>query len=193
MAPASKQIRCRATVRRRCDFRASRRRKACAGAQKRSLESSGTPARTPREGEGKQIADAAGMTASHHRVAVWLDHHEAHFFRIESDASEASTLPASHHHVRRHPDRNAAHPDHPDDMKRFFREVAAAVDSADEILVVGPSTAKLQFVRYVNAHAPKLEPRIVGVETVDHPTDAQFAALARRYFCVPDRMTGLVR
>jgi stalled ribosome rescue protein Dom34 len=145
------------------------------------------------EGEGKQIADAAGMTASHHRVAVWLDHHEAHFFRIESDASEASTLPASHHHVRRHPDRNAVHPDHPDDMKRFFREVAAAVDSADEILVVGPSTAKLQFVRYVNAHAPKLEPRIVGVETVDHPTDAQFAALARRYFCVPDRMTGLAR
>jgi hypothetical protein len=55
----------------------------------------------------------------------------------------------------------------------------------------GPSTAKLQFLKYVHAHEPKLEQRIVGMETVDHPTDAQLAAFARRYFRAADRMRGL--
>jgi hypothetical protein len=80
------------------------------------------------------------MTNPRHRVTVWLDHHQAHFFRIDADSFSTST-------------------------------------------------AKLQFVRYLHAHAPAVEARIVGVETSDHPTDAQFAAVARRYFCVPDRMT----
>ena len=133
------------------------------------------------------------MTTPLHRVAVWLDHHRAHFFRIDAGSFSASTLPAAHHHVRRHSDRSAAEPDHPEDMKRFFRDVASAVASADEVLIVGPSTAKLQFVRYLHTHAPEIEARIVGVDTSDHPTDAQFAALARRYFGAPDRMTGVAR
>ena len=133
------------------------------------------------------------MTTPRHRVAVWLDHHQAHFFRIDADTFSTSTLPAAHHHVHRHPDRSAAEPNHPDDMKRFFHDVESAVASADEVLIVGPSTAKLQFVRYLHAHAPAVEARIVGVETSDHPTDAQFAALARRYFGAPDRMTGVAR
>jgi hypothetical protein len=33
-----------------------------------------------------------------------------------------------------------------------------------------------------------LEPKIVGVETVDHPTDGQLVAHARRYFHAADRM-----
>ena len=133
------------------------------------------------------------MTSTRHRIAVWLDHHQAHFFRIDAGSFSLSTLPAAHHHVHRHSDRNAAEPNHPDDMKRFFHDVASAVASADEVLVVGPSTAKLQFVRYLHTNAPEIEARVVGVETSDHPTDTQFAALARRYFGVPDRMTGVVR
>jgi hypothetical protein len=46
-------------------------------------------------------------------------------------------------------------------------------------------------LKHVHAHDPKLEARIVGVETVDHPTDGQLAAFARRYFQAADRMLGL--
>jgi stalled ribosome rescue protein Dom34 len=130
-------------------------------------------------------------TPANHHVAVWLDHHEARVFHVEGDAFDEATLHSPRHHVRRHPDHNAAEKNHPDDAKRFFHDVALAIDGADEVLVVGPSTAKLHFLKYVHAHDPKLEGRIVGVETVDHPTDGQLAAFARRYFHAADRMLGL--
>jgi hypothetical protein len=53
---------------------------------------------------------------------------------------------------------------------------------------VGPSTAKLDLIRYVHQHEHALEPRVVGVETVDHPTDGQLIAYAKRYFERTDAM-----
>jgi len=49
-------------------------------------------------------------------------------------------------------------------------------------LVLGPSTAKLHFRDYVLEHASTLHFTIVGVETVDHPTDKQLVAYVREYF-----------
>lgn len=71
---------------------------------------------------------------------------------------------------------------HPEDARRFFHEVASALKGIDQLLLVGPSTAKLEFFRWVHKHDPKLEPSIVGIETVDHPTDAQLVAYAKSYF-----------
>jgi stalled ribosome rescue protein Dom34 len=127
-----------------------------------------------------------------HHVAVWLDHQEARVFRIADDSFDESTFRLNIRHLRRHPDRNASEADRSEDAKRFFHEVSRALSAADEVLVVGPSTAKLHFLKYVHAHDPKLEARIVGVETVDHPTDPQLAAFARTYFRNADRMRGLV-
>ena len=59
---------------------------------------------------------------------------------------------------------------------------------AAEVLVVGPGVAKLEFIKHVAKHEHALEPKIVGVETVDHPTDGQLVAYARRYFRAADRM-----
>jgi stalled ribosome rescue protein Dom34 len=117
-------------------------------------------------------------------AAVWLDHHEARVFHVDLDGFDESRLETPHRHVHRHP-KGAAEPhEHPDDMNRFFHEVARALDDAERVLVVGPSTAKLQFLKYVHTHESKLGPRIVGMETVDHPTDAQLIAYARHYFDV---------
>lgn len=117
-----------------------------------------------------------------HHVAVWLDHEEARVFRIEGASFDETTLRAPQHHVKRHPDHNTAEKHHPDDAKRFFGAISDALGPAEEILVVGPSTAKLHFVKYVQEHDPKLARRIVGLETVDHPTDNQLVAHARAYF-----------
>jgi stalled ribosome rescue protein Dom34 len=127
--------------------------------------------------------------ASHH-AAVWLDHQEARVFRIESASFDEATLRDPQHHLKRRTEGSMAEKSHPDDVKHFFHEVARALDSADEVLVVGPSSAKLQFLKYVHAHDPKLEQRIVGIETVDHPSDAQLAAFARHYFHGADRLRG---
>jgi stalled ribosome rescue protein Dom34 len=124
----------------------------------------------------------------HAGTAVWIDHHEARVYHVAEGTFDEAMLKAPTHHVHRHPKGATAEHNHPDDLRHFFAEVARALEGTLEILVVGPGTAKLQFQRYAREHAPKVEARIVGIESVDHPTDAQLIAHARRYFHVTDRV-----
>jgi stalled ribosome rescue protein Dom34 len=120
------------------------------------------------------------------RAAVWLDHHEARIFQVDLDGFDERTLKAPVHHFHRHPKGPSEVRGHPDDEHRFFAEVTKALDTAEQILLLGPSTAKSQFVRYLQDHAPALEGRVVGVETSDHPTDAQIVAHVRSHFRIPE-------
>jgi hypothetical protein len=124
----------------------------------------------------------------HAGTAVWIDHHEARVYHVAEGTADEATLKAPQHHFHRHPKGPTAEHNHPDDMHHFFAEVAHALEGAKQILVLGPSTAKLQFLRYAREHAPAIEPHIVGVETVDHPTDAQLVAHIKHYFHVTDRV-----
>jgi stalled ribosome rescue protein Dom34 len=117
-----------------------------------------------------------------YHAAMWLDHHEARIFHMTLDGSDESTVRAPQQHLHRHPKGATAEHNHPDDLHHFFRDVAKALQGAREILIVGPSTAKAQFLAYVHEHDPALEGRVVKVESVDHPTDAQLVAHARHYF-----------
>lgn len=115
-------------------------------------------------------------------AALWISHRDAHVLDINTGPFEEVTVATPHHAHRRHPKGESGAKEHPDDALRFFREVAQALTGFDQILVVGPSTAKLEFLRYAHEHDRPLATRIVGVETVDHPTDGQLAAHAKQYF-----------
>ena len=117
------------------------------------------------------------------QVAVWLDGEEARVFHVRTKGFDEATVHSPKHHVHRHPkDELTRTRNHPDDERRFFRELADTVKDAERILLLGPSTAKLLFFRYLHGSAPALEARVVGLETADHPTDGQIAAHVRRYF-----------
>ncbi|HEX4516498.1 MAG TPA: hypothetical protein VH054_23285 [Polyangiaceae bacterium] len=117
------------------------------------------------------------MTAPSH-AAVWLDHHEARVFHVDLAGFDEKTLLRPAHHVRRE-GRAAA-----EDDARFFEEITATLESAEEILVFGPSTAKSQFAHWVAERAPVVAKKITHVEASDHPTDGQFVAEVRRHFRV---------
>ncbi len=121
-------------------------------------------------------------------IAIWIDHKEARLLRVDSAEIDEVSVEATHHLHNKHPRGPEGDKNHPDDAKRFFHEAAHALEGAEEVLVVGPSTAKLEFLRYIHKHEHTLEPRIVGIETVDHPTDGQLVAYARQYFKHADRM-----
>ena len=76
----------------------------------------------------------------------------------------------------------------PDDAHRYFGEVARTLDGVDAILIVGPSSAKLEFFKYVHVHERRLESKVVGIESADHPTDGEIIARAKSYFKASDRM-----
>ena len=125
-------------------------------------------------------------------AAVWIDHKEARIFHVDAETFDEATLHAPHH-VARHPKSQTSDKHHPEEERRFYQEVAHALEGAREILVVGPSTAKLHFLNYVHKHDQALAPRIIGIETVDHPTDRQIVAYARHYFMNADSTEKPVR
>ena len=123
----------------------------------------------------------------HRHVAVWIDRQEAKVFHVDSESVDATTVHAPQHHVRRHPNVTAERT-HPADAEHFYHEVALALNGAEEILVVGPATAKLELIKHIHKHDHLLTPKVVGVETVDHPSDGQLLKYVRAYFRAADRM-----
>jgi stalled ribosome rescue protein Dom34 len=125
---------------------------------------------------------------THPYVAVWLDHSEAHVFHVDARDFDETTIVSPKAYAQLHrrsgPGAESGHRALGD--QHFYKAVSGAVADAQEILVVGPSTAKLELLRYMHRHAHQVAEKIVGVETVDHPTDRQLVAYARHYFGIVD-------
>lgn len=114
-------------------------------------------------------------------AVVWIDHTKAEVIRFDLEASESESLRthSSHPHPhQRHEDTHASE----DDNTRFFDDIAATLNDASAILVVGPAAEKGVFVTYLKAKVPAAAEKIKGVETVDHPSSSQLLTLARQYF-----------
>ena len=121
-------------------------------------------------------------------AAVWLDHEQARVFHVSAEGVALSELHPTHH--LHHPNKRGGHADlhrsaaedHP-----FFDEIARHLADAEEILVVGPAGAKLDFVKFVNDRHKEIGRKIVGVEPSDHPTNGELIAHVRKYFLAADR------
>jgi stalled ribosome rescue protein Dom34 len=130
---------------------------------------------------------------SHYHAVVWIDHAEAHVMHISPDDVEASIVrPAKGHkklHHKRGNDKGGTVGSGrtPEDQQ-FYHEVVEALKGAQEILVVGPANAKLNLIKHIHGHDQQMTDKVIGVESVDHPTDAQVVAYARKYFTAADRM-----
>lgn len=124
---------------------------------------------------------------NHVHVGVWIDHGEARIFHIGPTGVEEATVHAS----SAAPDASTVNADRGmhADRERFIRDVAREIEGARAILVVGPSSAKLDLVKQLEREGRGGEPRVVGVDLVDHATDAEIVVSARRYF----RRTAAVR
>ena len=126
--------------------------------------------------------------SSHYHAVLWLDHHEARIIHFNANDSDAERVrpadPPRHLHVK------AGSPSgtHITDEPPFYRQVAAALSDAHEILITGPSTAKTEFVKYLRKRAAATWQHVVGVETLDHPTYGELLAEASRFFARADRL-----
>lgn len=130
------------------------------------------------------------MQATH--VVVWLDHSEAHVIAFNRDGAEKPVIVhAAHRHEHQHHHADSIGsgraPEHPE----YYEQIIARIGNVHEWLVVGPSSAKLAFSKHVNKYHANLADNIIGIETVDHPSDGQLLAYAKKYFVAADRMAGV--
>jgi stalled ribosome rescue protein Dom34 len=128
------------------------------------------------------------MTESHFHAVVWIDHREARVFHFSPKDVERLVL---------HPDNPTKHIHHKADTigsghapasKAFLHAVAESIADAGAVLITGPAGTKTELLKHIHQHDPKLMRAIEGVETVDHPSDAQLVAYARKYLKAEDRL-----
>ena len=125
---------------------------------------------------------------SHYHAVVWLDHSEAHVMHITADDVEKSVVHPAKAHVHLHAKSGAIGAGRQVEDQHYYHAIVEALKDAKEILVVGPAHAKLNLIKHIHAHDHAMMECIVGVETVDHPSDGQLVAYARKYFVAKDRM-----
>jgi stalled ribosome rescue protein Dom34 len=127
------------------------------------------------------------MTAHYHAI-VWIDHREAKLFHFNAADVDKVIIPshATGHHA--HHKANTTGSGHLCIDKEFFDRVIAALTHTGAILLTGPSNAKIELNHYLAQHRPELAKRVSGVESLDHPSDGQLVALARKFFKADDRM-----
>ncbi len=127
------------------------------------------------------------MTVHYHAV-VWIDHHEARIFKFSATEADKLVVHAQNPHLHLHHKASAIGDGRAAADPAYFDRVANAIEETHEILIAGPANAKHELQHYIEKHRPQLAKKIVGVETVDHPTDGALTDHARRYFAAADRM-----
>ena len=126
--------------------------------------------------------------SNHFHALVWIDHREAKVFHFNAADAErmvvTSTHPTQHlHHKANSGDSGHVPVDH-DYLKRVTQEIA----KAGAILIVGPGNAKTELMTYLGQNNAALSAKVSAVEAVDHPTDGELLAHARKFFKADDRM-----
>jgi len=128
------------------------------------------------------------MSSNHYHAVVWIDHHEARVFHFSPTEVDRIVLHPDHPTRHIHHKANSIGSGHAAADHDYLHAVAVSVADARAVLITGPANAKTELLKHVHFHDPKLMNVIVGVETIDHPSDAQLVAYARTYFVAEDRM-----
>ena len=119
------------------------------------------------------------MSMAH--AVLWLDHHHAHLQQFDHTQVQFSA-------IKDHPVETARHQSDVRTEHEYFGAVCDAIGGSMTVLVAGSGRALDDFKHYVGKHRPELVPSIAGWETVDHPSDGELVAMAKKFFIAHDRM-----
>ena len=128
------------------------------------------------------------MNKHHYHAVIWIDHREARVFHFSATDVERLVLHPDHPTRHIHHKANSIGSGHASADQDYLHAVAESVVDAGAVLITGPANAKTELVEHIRVHDPQLTKLIVGVETVDHPSDPQLVAHAKKYFMAADRM-----
>lgn len=112
-------------------------------------------------------------------IAIWIDHKNANIFDLSENPAKKASLQVNQlvHHTHRldHFDQNRWD-------RKLYQQIIDDISKAEKILILGPGVAKFHFQNYMTEHYPYIAKKVVGCETVDHPTDPQIIALSKKLF-----------
>ena len=128
------------------------------------------------------------MSTHHYHAVVWIDHREAKVFHFNPTDVDKLVIHPDNPTKHLHHKAGSVGSGHAAEDQNFLHAVAESIADAGAVLITGPAEAKNDLVKHIERHDPALRKLIAGVESVDHPSDAQLVAHARRYLAAADRM-----
>ena len=121
---------------------------------------------------------------------IWIDHQEANVIYLRCTESESEVIKTRSTHKNLHHKSGNVSGAHAGPDEHYLHEVIQAVKESKEILIVGPGSAKLELMKHATKHDHVIAEKVVGIETVDHPSDGQLLAYAKKYFAKVDALKG---
>lgn len=118
---------------------------------------------------------------THFHAVVQIDHDTARVLQFDADDFRLRKITVHRHDTAWHA--SDVHP-----TLEFFADVCDSLDDVSMVLVAGGHASLANLRRYVEKHQRALRAKIIGWETIDHATEGQLLALARRYFTAHERM-----
>jgi hypothetical protein len=136
------------------------------------------------------ITSQTQFPTGHIHAVVWIDHHQARIFRFDSEVAAAThhVIRNEHSPAHLHHKANSSGNGHAPVNHAYLEAVAMDIIDAKAILIVGPSSAKHEFYKHIEQNHPAMCDWIVGVETLDHPSDGPLLTHAARSFRAAARM-----
>jgi hypothetical protein len=115
----------------------------------------------------------------HRRAVIWIDHLTAKIFAMGLTGVRPTIVHArlSSSHLHHHA--NAIGSGHVDQDPAFLATIGKAVESCDDVLILGPGSEKTVLMQYLRSSRPQI---VLRLETSDHPTDEEIVAIGRKHF-----------
>ena len=114
-------------------------------------------------------------------AVIHLTHEAAHAIEFDDESTHTSNLVRYAHATRQHG--SIVRSQH-----EYFGAVCDLLDEFPRVVVAAGHTSLADFQHYLAKHRPRTTDRIAAFEVVDHPTDNQLVALARKRLEAVDRL-----
>jgi hypothetical protein len=129
------------------------------------------------------------MTFAH--AVVWIDHQQAEIVHLSSVDEHTAHVTCPEPRRKLHRKSGIPGAGRAPVNPAFFDEVADAVTDVRTVLILGPGLAKVELAAHLTNHRPEVARKVVGLETIDHPTHAELVAYARSFFRRADQLEGV--
>ena len=127
------------------------------------------------------------MTKHDHAI-VWIDHLEAKVFYFDEMDVDRIMLQPHKPNRRIHCNTDSIGNVNTPLNQGFFERVEEAINKSEEILITGPASGKSDLAAHIKRHRPEIARCVVGIETIDHPSDGALIAVARICFKAGERL-----
>ena len=108
-------------------------------------------------------------------AVVFIDHKEARLYFPDGTSEPEGRVLLDHGHAPKDGHRQPLD-------RHAVTSLCERLKNAEEILIVGPGSAKNELKSWLQEHHAETDARVVGVVAVDHPTPGELKKLALATF-----------